>query len=158
LRSRRNREAAADLLECCWYVFAWEAGGALGFESVGGIPGQERERRKKNTTMRDGECRGENEGGWVSVGSFVGGLIALAVVELLLLIYVFAKLLTFRAHKKQQNSASSSAVGIHTSGTTISFNLQVSPFARSLALFLLLDLSHSLCRLVFARIGCFPVC
>ncbi len=158
MRSRRNREAAADLLECCWYVFAWEAGGALGFESVGGIPGQERERRKKNTTMRDGECRGENEGGWVSVGSFVGGLIALAVVELLLLIYVFAKLLTFRAHKKQQNSASSSAVGIHTSGTTISFNLQVSPLARSLALFLLLDLSHSLCRLVFARIGCFPVC
>ncbi|CAK9267768.1 unnamed protein product [Sphagnum jensenii] len=74
--------------------------------------------------MRDGGCRGENEGGWVSVGSFVGGLIALAVVELLLLIYVFAKLLTFRAHKKQQNSASSSAVGIHTSGTTISFNLQ----------------------------------
>jgi hypothetical protein len=88
----------------------------------------------------------------VSVGSFVGGLIALAVVELLLLIYVFAKLLNFRAHKKQKNSASSSAVGIHTCGTSISFNLQVSPLARSLALFLLLDLSRSLCRLVFARI------
>jgi hypothetical protein len=33
----------------------------------------------------------------------VGGFIALALVELLLLIYVFAKLLSFRAHKKQQN-------------------------------------------------------
>ncbi len=79
----------------------------------------------------------------MSVVSFVGGFIALAVVELLLLIYVFAKLLSFRAHKKQQNPASSSAVRFHTCGTIINFDVQGFPLAHSLALFLLLDLSLS---------------
>jgi hypothetical protein len=62
---------------------------------------------------------------FLSVVSFVGGFIALAVVELLLLlIYVFAKLLSFRAHKKQQNPASSSAARFHTCGTIINFDVQ----------------------------------
>ncbi|KAH8946621.1 hypothetical protein BDL97_12G105600 [Sphagnum fallax] len=57
---------------------------------------------------------------FLSVVSFVGGFIALAVVELLLLlIYVFAKLLSFRAHKKQQNPASSSAARFHTCGQLV---------------------------------------
>jgi len=73
----------------------------------------------------------------------VGGFIALAVVELLLLIYVFAKLLSFRAHKKRQNPASSSAVRFHTCGTIINFDVQGFPLAHSLALFLLLDPSIS---------------
>ncbi len=97
---------------------------------------------------------------FLSVVSFVGGFIALAVVELLLLlIYVFAKLLSFRAHKKQQNPASSSAARFHTCGTIINFDVQgfsacslpgIVPSAWPLSL--------SLCALVFARIECFPVC
>jgi hypothetical protein len=81
------------------------------------------------------------------VVSFEGGFIALALVELVLLIYVFAKLLSFRAYKKQQNPASSAAIRFHTCSTIINFDVQGFPLAHSLALFLLLDLS--LCVLWF---------